>query len=178
VMMLMSPVTGRLIGRYGGKVPMFCGAVLIAAGYGISVALMRYAWGIMAGAAVSGAGVGLAYAAMPSLIMAAVPASETAAANGLNALMRSIGTSLASAVIGAVLAHLTSRLGSSVFPSQDAFRASFLIGCGGAIAAALVVLAVPKQRVSLTFPQAQGQAGSGAPPSSPSGQAALDGSSA
>ena len=176
VMMLMSPVTGRLIGRYGGKVPMFCGAVLIAAGYGISVVLMQYTWGIMAGAAVVGAGVGLAYAAMPSLIMAAVPASETAAANGLNALMRSIGTSLASAVIGAVLAHLTIRLGGSVLPSQDAFRASFLIGCGGAIAAALVVLAVPKQRVSSPFPQAQ--AGAGAPPSSPSGQAALDGSSA
>ncbi|WP_372481030.1 hypothetical protein, partial [Streptomyces hyderabadensis] len=35
-----------------------------------------------------------------ALIISAVPASETGAANGLNTLMRSIGTSVSSAVIG------------------------------------------------------------------------------
>ena len=146
VMMALSPVTGRLIGRHGAKVPMFCGAVVIAAGYGLAVALMHHAWGIMIGTSVIGAGIGLAYAAMPSLIMAAVPATETAAANGLNSLMRAIGTSLASAVIGAILAHMTIRLGGSVIPSEAGFRTGLLVGGGGAILAALVVLAIPRQR--------------------------------
>lgn len=37
---------------------------------------------------------------MPALIAGAVPLSETAAANSLNTLMRSIGTSVAGAVAG------------------------------------------------------------------------------
>jgi MFS family permease len=170
VMMLMSPVTARLIRRYGAKVPMLCGALVIATGYGVTVALMHEAWGIMIGSAITGAGIGLAYAAMPSLIMAAVPVSETAAANGLNALMRSIGTSLASAVIGAILGHVTTRFAGALIPSQNAFRASFLFGGCGAILAALVVLAIPGQRDS--DPSAQSQAEPGESPLHP-GQPAL-----
>jgi hypothetical protein len=41
--------------------------------------------------------------------MGAVDPSETGAANGLNTLMRSIGTSVSSAVIGMVLAHTSVR---------------------------------------------------------------------
>jgi MFS family permease len=170
VMMLMSPVTARLIRRYGAKVPMLCGALVIATGYGVTVALMHEAWGIMIGSAITGAGIGLAYAAMPSLIMAAVPVSETAAANGLNALMRSIGTSLASAVIGVILGHVTIRFAGTLIPSQNAFRASFLFGGCGAILAALVVLAIPGQCDS--DPSAQTQAEPGESPLHP-GQPAL-----
>lgn len=146
VMFALSPVTGRLIGRYGAKVPMLAGTVVLAAGYGLAVGLMHHAWGIAIGMAVIGGGTGLAYAAMPSLIMAGVPASETAAANGLNSLMRSIGTSVASAVVGAILAHMTVRMGPVTLPSENGFRTGLLIGCGGAIVAALVVLAIPRQR--------------------------------
>jgi MFS family permease len=159
VMMALSPVTGRLIGRYGAKVPMLCGAVVIAAGYGLALALMHHAWGIMIGTAVVGAGIGLAYAAMPSLIMGAVPASETAAANGLNSLMRSIGTSLASAVVGAILAHMTIHLGGYTLPSENGFRTGLLVSSGGAILAALVVLAIPRQRARGPAPGIPGASG-------------------
>ncbi|KPI20678.1 hypothetical protein OK006_9460 [Actinobacteria bacterium OK006] len=37
---------------------------------------------------------GLAYSSLPALIVSAVPASETGAANGHNTLLRSIGTSV------------------------------------------------------------------------------------
>ncbi|MGH1551663.1 MFS transporter [Streptomyces sp. L7] len=52
----------------------------------------------------------------PRYIMAAVPLSETAAANSLNSLMRSIGTSASSAVAGVVLAHMTTTFGSLTVP--------------------------------------------------------------
>ncbi|HEY3870503.1 MAG TPA: MFS transporter [Actinocrinis sp.] len=146
VMMALSPVTGKLIRRYGAKVPMFCGALVIAAGYLVTLPLMHHAWGIMIGTAVVGAGIGLAYAAMPSLIMAAVPGSQTASANGLNSLARSIGTSLASAIIAAILSRMTIHLGGAVIPSANGFRVGLLAGGGGALIAALVVLAIPRQQ--------------------------------
>ena len=57
-----------------------------------------------------GAGIGLAYSSLPALIIGAVDPSETGAANGLNTLMRSIGTSVSSAVIGMVLANTVAEL--------------------------------------------------------------------
>jgi len=163
VMIALSPVTGRLIGRYGAKVPMLAGALVLAAGYGIADALLHHAWGIMIGMAVIGGGIGLAYAAMPSLIMAGVPVSETAAANGLNSLMRSIGTSLASAVMGAILAHMTVRMGGFTLPSQNGFRTGLLVGGGGALVAALVVLAIPRQRPASAPAPAASQPGPAGP---------------
>jgi sugar phosphate permease len=109
---------------------------------------MGEAWGVLIFSAVVSAGIGFAYAAMPSIIMSAVPLTETAAANGLNSLMRSIGTSCASAVLGAVLANLTIKFGPVTLPSEAGFRAGFIIGGGVALVAALIVLTIPGRRAA------------------------------
>lgn len=49
---------------------------------------MTTAWGLLITGVVINSGVAFAYGAMPAIIMGAVPRSETAAANGLNSLMR------------------------------------------------------------------------------------------
>jgi MFS family permease len=67
---------------------------------------------------VIGTGIGFAFGAMPALIMGAVPPSQTGAANSLNTLMRSIGTSVAGAVAGVILAQMTTNLGSVALPSE------------------------------------------------------------
>jgi hypothetical protein len=67
-----------------------------------------------------------------------VPVSETAAANSLNTLMRSIGTSVSSATAGLILARLTISFGPATLPSQNGFR--LVLGMGSA--AALIALAV------------------------------------
>ena len=64
-------------------------------------------------------GVGFAYSSLPALINAAVPVSETAAANRINALARSLGTSISSAVIGVVLATMTIAYGGHTMPSLN-----------------------------------------------------------
>ncbi|MFC4116369.1 MFS transporter [Nonomuraea zeae] len=143
VMMAISPVAARLSAARGPKVSLLLGTIVIACGYLLALALMGQAWGVLVFSAVVSAGIGFAYAAMPSLIMSAVPLTETAAANGLNSLMRSIGTSTASAVLGAVLAGMTVKLGPVVVPSEGGFRAGFLIGGGVALVAALIVLTIP-----------------------------------
>ncbi|SEG99954.1 Major Facilitator Superfamily protein [Nonomuraea solani] len=145
VMMAVSPLAARLSRVRSPKISLFTGSLVIAAGYLVALPLMGYAWGILIAGSVISAGIGLAFAAMPALIMGAVPVHETAAANGLNALMRSIGTSASSAVVGAVLAGLTIRLGPVPVPSADGLRTGLVIGAAAALAAALVTLGVPER---------------------------------
>lgn len=122
------------------------GSAVIALGYGSSVLLLGSTWGLLVVTCMCGGGVGLAYGAMPALIMGAVPLSETASANSFNTLMRSIGTSVSAAVVGVVLAQMSTRLGSHTIPTEAGFRTGLLIGCGVAILAALVALAIPVRK--------------------------------
>jgi MFS family permease len=152
MMMAVSPLGARLSAARGPKITLFCGSLVIALGYGSSMALLGSAWGLLVVACVSSVGVGLAYGAMPALIMAAVPASETASANSFNTLMRSIGTSVSAAVVGVVLAQMTVRSGAVTLPSEAGFRTGLLIGCGVALVAAAITLAIPSRRVEEPVP--------------------------
>jgi MFS family permease len=107
---------------------------------------MSSVWQLVVVSAVIGAGIGLAYGAMPALIMGAVPVSETAAANSLNTLMRAIGTSISSAVAGSVLAQLTVQFGPSLVPSDTAFRLIMGLGCATALAALGIATFIPGRR--------------------------------
>ncbi|MFI0821014.1 MFS transporter [Streptomyces sp. NPDC021098] len=146
VMMAMAPLSARISKNQGPKVTLMLGAVVVAAGYGLNIALMSAIWHLVLVSCVIGAGVGLAYGAMPALVMAAVPVSETAAANSLNTLMRSIGTSISSAVAGVVLAEMTLTLGSVTLPAQNGFRVVMAIGAGAALLAFALAAFLPRQR--------------------------------
>jgi MFS family permease len=119
---------------------------VVAAGYGVGTVLMSAVWQLALVSVLIGAGIGLAYSAMPALIMAAVPVSETAAANSLNTLMRSIGTSVSSAVAGVILAQLTINLGGYTLPSQSGFRVVLIIGAAAALAALAIASFIPTRR--------------------------------
>ncbi|MFI7417806.1 MFS transporter [Nonomuraea sp. NPDC049684] len=147
-MMAVSSLGARLSAARGPRTSLFVGALVIAAGYGTALGLMGWSWGLMIAGCVGSAGVGLAYGAMPALIMGAVPRSETASANSFNTLMRSIGTSVCAAVIGVVLAQLTVTVGGHTLPSETGFRTALLIGCGVAVVAALVTLTLPKAKAA------------------------------
>lgn len=144
MMMLSSPLSAKLSALAGPKVTLILGAIIIAAGYGASVPLMGEPWGLMVGAIIISLGVGFAYGAMPALIMSAVPITETSAANSFNTLMRSIGTSVASAAIGAVLAEMSTTFAGGIsVPTENGFEVGILIGCGVAVAAAVIALTIP-----------------------------------
>ncbi|MFD6423460.1 MFS transporter [Streptomyces sp. NPDC060198] len=143
MMMIVSPLGGKLINARGPKIALVLGALVISAGYGISLLLMGSAWGLMIVGIVINSGVGLAYGAMPALIMSSVPISETAAANGFNTLMRSLGTTIGSAVIGVVLAQMTINLGGHSLASEDGFRVGLTVGCAVALIAAAVAAFIP-----------------------------------
>ncbi|WP_312926078.1 MFS transporter [Thermocatellispora tengchongensis] len=140
VMMILSPVSARVSRRWGPKTALVGGAAIMALGYAASIGLLASAWQVVLATIVISAGLGLAYSSMPALIMGSVPTTETAAANGLNALMRAIGTSVSSAVISVVLAQLT--LGPA--PSLTGLRVGLALAAGAALAGLLIAIAIPR----------------------------------
>ncbi|MET8648297.1 MFS transporter [Nocardia aurea] len=146
VMMLLSPVSARLTAARGPKITLMLGAGVIAAGYLSAVVMMNGVWQIMLASIIVSGGVGLAYAAMPALIMGAVPITETAAANGLNSLMRSIGTSTSAAVMSVVLAHMTFAYAGHFLPSREGFHTTFFIAMSAAILAVALTACIPMGR--------------------------------
>ncbi|MFG3265568.1 MULTISPECIES: MFS transporter [Streptomyces] len=158
MMMFVSPLGGKLTNARGPKFTLVCGALVIAAGYGLSMALMGSAWGLMIVGIVINSGVGLAYGAMPALVMSSVPVSETAAANGFNTLMRSLGTSIGAAVIGVILAQMTTTLGGVSLASEDGFRTALLVGGGLALVSAAIASFIPGVRPAASGTQETGTA--------------------
>ncbi len=146
VMMLLSPVSARISARWGPRVALMAGLAVIAGGYGFGLLLMDAVWKIVLSTIITGAGIGIAYSAMPTLIMRSVPVTETGAANGLNALMRSIGTSTSSAVMSIVLAQMTVQLGGAAVPTEQAFRLTFVLAIAAALAGIGLTALVPRQR--------------------------------
>ncbi|MFF8926579.1 MFS transporter [Streptomyces longwoodensis] len=146
MMMVVSPLGGKVTNARGPKFTLVCGALVLAAGYALAQALIGTAWGVMLVTLVTSGGVGLAYGAMPALIMGSVPLSETAAANGFNTLMRSLGTSIGSAVIGVILAQMTTSRGGYTFASEAGFRTALLVGGGLALVSAAIAAVIPAAR--------------------------------
>lgn len=143
VMYLFSSVGARISARRGPRASLSTGIVVIGLGYVSALFLRDDPWQVVLATVFIGAGIGIAYAAMPALIMGAVPLSETAAANGLNALMRSMGTSLSSAVVSGVLAHEVLQVGGAVLPSDRGFTIALLVSVAAAAVALAFSLAIP-----------------------------------
>jgi len=80
---------------------------------------------------------------LASLILLAAPSGELAAANSLNSLARTTGSSLASALGGTILAAFTVSLGGVALPSLTAYRVLFAICAGAAALGAAVALVIP-----------------------------------
>lgn len=139
-MLAMSPIAGRVERTLGARPLLIGGAAIIAGAYLASVLLPLEVWTIGIINCVIGVGIGLGYAAMPVLIMGAVPRTETGAANGLNTLMRSFGTTMASAVVGAVLAQ------SAGGDQADSFATIFMLGLIAATLCAVLAGFIPTRR--------------------------------
>jgi predicted MFS family arabinose efflux permease len=135
-----SQVANRVVGAVSAKVPprtlLPLGALFVTvANAGLAVRHDRM-WELMAAMALFGFGIGSTFAAMPALIIGAVPLTEVGSATSFNSVLRVIGGSIGSAVTGAVLArHLRGGL-----PVESGYRDAFEISA--ALCAVLLVLLV------------------------------------
>ena len=124
--------------------------------YRLPVRRFRDGLDLAADAGVDGvrAGVGIGYAAMPTLILGSVLLSEAGAAVGLNSLMRSVGTTSASAVMALVLTSSSIDVGGVSFPADSTFTWCFLIGAIAAFIGVAITALVPRTKPVAITPQA------------------------
>jgi predicted MFS family arabinose efflux permease len=100
---------------------------------------------------VLGFGVGSFSAAMPGVILAVTPKSETSSAMSFNYVVRSVGYSLGSAIGGLVLAAGTDT--GHLFPNDSAYTTAALIGIAAMAITTMTSLALARQRAPETEPK-------------------------
>lgn len=141
---------GRLIHRFGARHAMGASCLIGVAGFALFAAFHTQPWQIIVSGICISVFVSLAYAALPALLVAEVPPDATGVANSINSISRSVGSSLSSAAVAALLATM---IGSAGFPREAAYVAIFAGGAVGAAAAAVLVYAVvraPRPHPTLT----------------------------
>ncbi|MDR7082553.1 MFS family permease [Arthrobacter ginsengisoli] len=143
-MVLFAPISGRIIRVFGGKTALMTGASVMIVGYVGRVFFYDSIMWVIIGSTVVSVGTAIAYASMPTLIMGAVPITETASANGLNSLVRSIGTSTSSAAVAAVLTSVTITIGAESLPAFEAFADVFWMAALAAAASMLAAVFIPR----------------------------------
>jgi len=150
VVMIAAPLSSKITKAFGAKYTLMIGAVIVAAGYALNIFMMSEVWQLVLISCIVGAGVGFAYGALPTLIMSAVPVSETGSANAVNTLLRAIGSSLASAACGVIVSQMTTDFGGHALPSENSFKVIMGIGCGAALLALFLASFLPRLRAGVT----------------------------
>ncbi len=117
------------------------GTLIIASG-GVFFALFHTSlWQAFAMLAILGVGFGATFAAIPGLIVRAVPESETGSAMGFYQVIRYIGFSLGSALAASILSSHTAA--GEHLPSEGGFILLFWVGVGICVAGAALLWFVP-----------------------------------
>ncbi|MBW4720204.1 MFS transporter [Saccharothrix obliqua] len=104
LMLLVSVCAGALMRRFAASTLVAAGSAVVAVAALWLVPLPGDGFGLYAATAVLGLGIGLGYAALGTMAVEHVEPAKTAVAGGINALVRVVGSSLAGAVVAAVLA--------------------------------------------------------------------------
>jgi MFS family permease len=100
-------------------------------------------WELFLVMAVAGLGVGAAFAAFPSLVISAVPATETGSAMSLNQVLRYVGFAVGSALTATVLAAATAP--GAAAPAADGSRVIAVVGFTVCLVTALVTWLMPRR---------------------------------
>lgn len=145
VMFVMSPVAARLSNARGPRTSLILGGVIITVGFVLGIFFLDQIWHVILVSTITGLGVGFAYAAMPTLIMRAVPPNETAAANGLNSVMRTLGSTLSATLVGVILANYTVAVDGLGTPSREGFAWVFVMGAGVVLVGVVIALFIPRR---------------------------------
>lgn len=145
VMFAISPLAARLTAARGPRTSLLIGIAVIAAGFALGIVLLDEIWHVVLISTITGIGIGLSYAAMPTLIMRAVPATETAAANGLNAVMRTLGSTLSATLVGVILAANHVTVAGVASPTREAFSWVFVMGVGVTAAGFVLAFFIPRR---------------------------------
>ncbi len=121
VMMVLTPIVGRIYNRVSPRLLVAIGVILVSAGSFMlgDVTLRTSSMGIVSAVAVQGGGFAFLFVPLATAALSAVPRARLSDATGLNSLLRQVGGSMGVAVFAtllsrygavarhAVVAHLT-----------------------------------------------------------------------
>jgi EmrB/QacA subfamily drug resistance transporter len=141
MMLLVSPLAGRLANRVGSRVPLLLGSLSTCLSFGFLAVAHSQPWEFYLGAALLGMGIGLAFASLANLIVEAVPPDQTGVATGMNTVMRTLGGSVGSQIGASVIAATV--IGGAL-PTEHGFTVAFIVAAVACGLAALASLAVPR----------------------------------
>jgi EmrB/QacA subfamily drug resistance transporter len=127
--------------RIGPRAVVVVGCLIVACAMGIIAFAHEEKWEIYVANAVMGVGVGLVFACLSNLIVAAVPPEQTGVASGMNANIRTIGGSIGAAVMASIV---TAKLLPSGLPKESGYTNGFAALMIAMLVAAAVALIIPK----------------------------------
>jgi EmrB/QacA subfamily drug resistance transporter len=141
-MLVFGSQTGRLEKRFGSKPPLLAGGIATACSYLMLTVARGQRWEIYVAAALLGAGIGLAFAAMVNLIIENVGPAQTGIATGMNTVTRTVGGAFGGAATASVIASHS---------SNNGYTLAFGL-CAIALAIGVLVgLAIPPRRPEEAF---------------------------
>ncbi len=136
-------LSGRYIDRFGARPVLVAGAALGSVGFAMLALAHSVSWQIIAASILINAYISLAYGALPALVVREVEAGETGVATSMNAIARTMGASLAAAVVAVLLDRTT----AEGYPPESTFTVIFLLGAAtGLIAMVLIGVSRPRLR--------------------------------
>ncbi len=142
-MFLVGLGASGLAARLGGKTVVVIGSLVGTASMAMLAFAHSHTWELYIATALMGVGFGLAFAAMSSLIVSAVPAEQTGVASGMNANIRTIGGSIGAALMASVV---TASPAADGLPRESGYTNGFaMLGAALLVAAAAAVL-IPRTR--------------------------------
>jgi predicted MFS family arabinose efflux permease len=139
-------LTPRLRERIGAPLSLAGSAIVVVGAFVLFAVARSDVADLLVAMAILGFGVGSFSAAMPAVILAVTPQSETSSAMSFNQVVRSVGFSLGSAVGGLVLAAGTDT--GSLFPADAAYTTAAWIGAAATAIAALTTIALARERTA------------------------------
>lgn len=143
--LLASAAVAAMIRRWGPKVPLVVGTVIATLTFGFLIVAHTEHWEFYVATGILGLGLGMSMGAMPTLLNSAVEPEQTSIANSVNQTLRSvggsIGTTLATAVLGAVT------IAGTTLPTVGAYTTAFWVSGGICLIAIAATVLVPYRHV-------------------------------
>lgn len=148
-MVVFGPFAGFLVRKVGPKVPMMIGGVLLVVAFVIPAIKHDNIWEVIVSGILTGAAIGMGLASMSNAIIESVPATQTGEATSVNAIARTIGSAIGTAVIAAIISSHTVTVGPLAgAPTNDGFTIGFWACAGIAVLAFIAALVAPGLRKS------------------------------
>jgi EmrB/QacA subfamily drug resistance transporter len=146
VMLVAGPLAGGLAGRVGSKVPLMFGTAATAVSFAFLALAHSEPWHVVAAVTLLGLGIGMSFASMANLIVAAVPQTQTGEATGMNTIMRTVGGAFGGQLAAVIVAEHVSA--GSAFPAETGFTTAFAVGAIALALALAAAAAIPGRRRS------------------------------